>query len=168
MLGCAGAGKTTLSRELGDRLGLPVLHIDSVYWRADAGFGAEWPAIHDELIAGDRWIIDGMKPGMLADRLRRADTAIFLDLPRRTCYRGLLERRFARRGRARPDRAYRIDRSLIRWVWRFPRDVRPAVLEHLGNCSCDVVTLSSRSDARRFLDSLPERAMDAAPSGTHS
>jgi adenylate kinase family enzyme len=88
VLGCAGSGKTTLSRALGERLGLPVIHVDSLYWRTDAVFGAEWPALHDELIAGDEWIIAGMKPGVLAARFARADTAIFLDRPRRACYRG--------------------------------------------------------------------------------
>lgn len=160
VIGCAGSGKTTLARALGMRLGLPVIHVDSVYWRGrDGRFGAEWPAIHDELIAEDAWVIDGMKPGVLGDRLERADTAIFLDLQRRTCYRGLLERRLALRGQVRPEvGAYdRIDRALLRWIWRFPRDVRPTVLEHLQTCSCDVVTLSSRADVHRFLDALPAR-----------
>jgi adenylate kinase family enzyme len=158
VFGCAGSGKTTLARALGERLGLPVIHVDSVYWRGrDGRFGAEWPGIHGELIAGDAWIIDGMKPGVLGDRLERADMAIFLDVPRRTCYRGLVERRLALRGGVRPEiGAYdRIDRALLRWIWRFPSEVRPGVLEHLQTCSCDVVSLSSRADVRRFLGGLP-------------
>jgi adenylate kinase family enzyme len=156
VLGCAGSGKTTLSRALGERLGLPVVHVDSVHWRTDSRFVAEWPGIHDELIAGDAWIIDGMKPGTLAARLERADTAIFLDLPRRACYRGLLERRLALGRRPGPDPAAhgRIDRALVRWIWRFPREVRPRVLDVLGSASCDVITLSSRGDMGRFLVSL--------------
>jgi adenylate kinase family enzyme len=103
VLGCAGSGKTTLARALGERLGLPVIHVDDVYWRGpDAAFGFKWPPLHEELIARDAWIIDGMKPGVLAARLSRADTAVFLDFPRRACYRGLVERRLALRGRGRP------------------------------------------------------------------
>jgi hypothetical protein len=49
----------------------------------------------------------------------------------------------------------RIDRALVRWIWRFPRDLRPGVLEQLRSCSCDVVVLRSRAEARRFLDGLP-------------
>lgn len=169
VLGCAGSGKTTLSRALGERLGLPVIHVDSVYWRSDAEFGADWPPLHEKLIAGDAWIIDGMKPGVLVDRLERADTAIFLDLPPRTCYLGLAERRLALRGRNRPEiGAYdRVDRALLRWIWHFPRDVRPAVLAELRACSCDVVVLRSRAETRRFLERIAHVEGGHAI-GTHS
>lgn len=162
VLGCAGSGKTTLARALGERLAIPVIHVDSVYWRgSDHRFGARWPTIHEELIAREAWVIDGMKPGVLAERLARADTAVFLDLPRRSCYRGLVERRLALRGRAHPELgAYdHVDRKLLRWIWRFPREVRPLVLELLRRARCDVVVLSSRAEVRRFLDGLPGHAV---------
>jgi adenylate kinase family enzyme len=170
VLGCAGSGKTTLARALGERLGLPVVHIDSVHWRTGAESVAEWPAVHDELIAGDVWIVDGMKPGVLDARLERADTAIFLDLPRWACYRGVLERRLALRGRHRPEvGAYdRVDRPLLRWIWRFRRDVRPRVLERLGSCGCEVVILSSRAEVQRFVETVPARIAFPAHVGAHS
>jgi adenylate kinase family enzyme len=98
-----------------------------------------------------------MKPGVLAERLERADTVVFLDLPRRTCYRGVVERRLEFRGRARPDTGVhdRIDRAFIRWIWDFPRFVRPRVLELLEASTCEVVVLSSRRDVARFVASLP-------------
>jgi adenylate kinase family enzyme len=124
--------------------------------------------LHDRLIARDAWIIDGMKPGVLADRLKRADTAIFLDMPRRTCFRGLFGRRLAFRGRARPEIGtyVHIDAAQIRWIWRFPSEVRPVVLRHLEACSCNVVTLSSRSAVRRYLGTLPSLHV-ASPIGAH-
>lgn len=157
VLGCAGSGKTTLARALGERLGLPVIHVDSVYWRGQDGrFGAEWPEIHGELISRDEWVIDAMKPGVLPQRLARADTAIFLDLPRRGCFRGLLERRLASRGvPTGGDAANPIDWSLLVWMWRFPRVVRPRVLESLRAGSCDVIVLRSRADIKRFVEVLP-------------
>jgi adenylate kinase family enzyme len=166
VIGCGGAGKTTLSLELGRRLGLPVLHVDGHYWRgSDARMGEEWPAIHRELIARERWIIDGMKPGVLAERLERADTVIFLDLPRRTCYRGVVERRLAFRGRARPETGLpdRIDWAFVRWIWDFRRLLRPRILELLEACSCEVVVLSGRRDIDRYVDSLaPQQGPSAA------
>ena len=33
IVGCCGAGKTTLAGELGKRLGLPVCHLDRIWWR---------------------------------------------------------------------------------------------------------------------------------------
>lgn len=33
ILGCGGAGKSTLARRLGAATGLPVVHLDGLYWQ---------------------------------------------------------------------------------------------------------------------------------------
>ena len=48
----------------------------------------------------------------------------------------------------------RISWPFLRWIWVFPRDLRPHILAQLAECSCDVVILQSHAEARRFLDSL--------------
>lgn len=104
VIGCGGAGKTTLALELGRILDLPGRHVDAVYWRGRSREPSEaWPVIHRALVTEPRWVIEGMKPGLLGERLARADTVVFLDLPRRTCLRGVVERRIAFGRRPRPD-----------------------------------------------------------------
>jgi len=159
VIGCGGAGKTTFANELGRRLGLPVLHVDSFYWRDCDGTGQaestpeEWRRTHDEMIDREQWVIDGMKLGVLEARLAAADTVIFLDVPRRTCLWGVLKRRLRYRGQMRPDIGVydRINTEFIRWIWSFGNTARPRIMNALDKCSCNVVILRSRGQARAFL-----------------
>lgn len=110
VIGCGGSGKTTVARQLGELLGLPVIHIDAQYWREVDGRRVEstpqeWADRHRQLIAGDRWIIDGMKLGVLPERLAAADTIIYLDVSTLACLSGILRRRIRFRGRLRADSA---------------------------------------------------------------
>ena len=34
IIGCGGAGKSTLAKILDEKLGLPVIHLDKEFWRA--------------------------------------------------------------------------------------------------------------------------------------
>src|ERR1051325_11561095 len=107
VIGSGGAGKSTFAARLGERTGLPVVHLDAHYWRA--GWREtpreEWDARVDELLAADEWIIDGNYGGTLARRLAACDTVIFLDLPRTLCLWRVVKRRALFRGRSRPDMA---------------------------------------------------------------
>jgi adenylate kinase family enzyme len=171
VIGCGGAGKTTLANALGTRLRLPVLHIDGFYWQDKPGIGRvestpeEWRQIHDDLLKDGQWIIDGMKLGVLEARLAAADTAVFLDLPAWRCLSGVLSRRLRYRGQLRPDVGVydRINVDFIRWIWSFRRTARPRILELLKDSRCHVVVLRSRAEVQSFLASLSERAGDDGP-----
>lgn len=170
VIGCGGAGKTTLANELGRRLCLPVLHIDGFYWQDRPGIGRvestpdQWRRIHDEFISGERWVIDGMKLGVLQARLAAADTVVFLDLPAWHCLWGVLKRRLRFRGQMRPDIGVydRINAQFIRWIWSFGRTARPRVLELLDECACQVVVLRNRKHVREFVRTLPRNLASEA------
>lgn len=164
IVGCSGAGKSTLARALGARLALPVVHLDVHYWRP--GWVEtprdEWLPVVDRLVAADDWIIDGNFGSSLATRLARADTAIHLDFPRRTCVRGVLSRVAREHGRSRADMApgcvERFDWKFLKWVWGFARTERPRVLERLAEferAGGRVVTLRSRRECAELLDAMP-------------
>jgi adenylate kinase family enzyme len=164
VIGCGGAGKTVLAQEIGRRLRLPVKHIDGFYWqqRPDGGHvestPEQWRRIHAQLIAEERWVIDGMKLSILPERLAAADTVISLDLPTWLCLWGVAARRLRYRGRSRPDIGVydRVNAEFIRWIWSFRRTAQPKIRALLERCECEVVVLRSRQDTRRFLHSLGE------------
>jgi adenylate kinase family enzyme len=55
VVGSGGAGKTTFANELGDRTGIPVVHLDHHYW--NPGWMEtplkDWQERHAELAAGE-------------------------------------------------------------------------------------------------------------------
>lgn len=161
VVGCGGAGKTTLARAIGASLGLPVVHVDLL--RREDGqvlSEAEWWARHDAVLEGEAWVLDAMKLRLLDRRLAVADTAIFLDLPRRTCLLGILTRRLRYRGRLVPEEGVvdQVNLAFLRWVWGFRRTTRPAVLKILASHAdtTEVVILTSRRAVRAYLSSLPD------------
>ena len=105
IIGCPGSGKSTLARRLSPQTGLPVVHLDALYWlpgwveRSREDFDA---LLQDEL-EKPRWIIDGNYTRTLAMRLEKCDAVIWLDYGRLNCLTGVLKRILTHIGRVRPD-----------------------------------------------------------------
>lgn len=105
IIGPCGSGKSTLARELAPCMGLPLVHMDQLGWQAgwvETG-KAELAARVADAVAQDEWLIEGNYGSVLAPRLERADTVIYLDFPIRLCLWRLSRRIWSHRGRARPD-----------------------------------------------------------------
>jgi adenylate kinase family enzyme len=155
ILGAGGAGKSELARALAERTGLPVVHLDAVYWRP--GWTApppeEFRATLDAAVARERWILDGnfLRDDSEDPRFVRADTVVFLDYPRSTCLRRALGRWLRDRRRQRADLPQGcpegFDLPFLRWVWNYPRKNRPDVLARLEKLGPAVAVHRLRSDA---------------------
>ena len=105
IIGPCGSGKSTLARDLAPRLGLPLVHMDQLGWQAGwvETDKAEMAARLADVVAQDEWLIEGNYGSVLAPRLARADTVIYLDFPIRLCLWRLMRRIVTHRGRSRPD-----------------------------------------------------------------
>lgn len=166
IIGCGGAGKSTLARELGDVLGIEVFHLDNLHWQPGWVPTADeaWKAMQRELVAGDAWIVDGNYGGTMDIRLEAADTVVFLDLPRRVCLRRVFWRWLRDRGRTRPDMGVGCperfpDRAFLKWIWGYRRTRRPGILRRLELLASQrsektIVRLRSPAEVKRFLGRL--------------
>jgi adenylate kinase family enzyme len=158
VVGCGGSGKTTLARELGARLGIEVVHLDGLYYRADWSTTPpeEWKAVQRRLVAQPSWIIEGNYGSTMPDRVAAADTIIYLDLSTGVCLWSVLRRRLKFRGRSRPDLGVydRINWQFIRFILSFRRTRRPLILAQIDEHKqpgSTVVRLMSRRAANQFV-----------------
>ena len=90
IIGCPGAGKSTFARELKDKTGLPLYHLDMIWHKPDRTniSKKEFDAKLAEIVRRDRWIIDGNYQRTLELRLKECDTVFLMDYPLDICLLG--------------------------------------------------------------------------------
>ena len=157
IVGSGGAGKSTLAVELGRRTGLPVVHLDQLFWHP--GWVEtprdEWRVVQQVVFAGDEWIADGNYNRTLDERLPRADTVVFCDFPVWRTLPRALRRSLANRGRAvQADGCpERLDPKFLWWVVRYRYRSRPTVVRAISELApdADVHVLRNPRAVRAFL-----------------
>jgi adenylate kinase family enzyme len=164
ILGPSGAGKSTLARCLGDRLGLPVVHLDAFYWNpgwspSETGL---FRARMAEAAARDAWVIEGNYSSHLDLRLPRAEALIWLDLPRYVYFPRAVWRSIRNYGRERGDTGAgnleQFEWSFFRdWVWTYPTRSRARHAELLAGLPSRIhgIILRSPSEVQKFTSDLP-------------
>lgn len=133
--GNAGSGKTTLARELGAVLGLPVFGLDRIVWRSGWTLAAseERNSALSDLRTRSHWIVDGASLDLEAE----ADLVVFLDVDPFTCTWRCAKRTARYLWRSRPELPAGCPEILIvpmlmRAIWSFGRRVRPALLARIA------------------------------------
>lgn len=124
ILGYSGSGKSTLAACLGERLGLAVLHLDSVNFLPNWELRErnEMNAIVGEFLdENENWVVDGTyKKCCLKRRMEEADLVIFLFLNRFTCFFRAWKRYRKYKGKTRTDMATgcseKFDFEFARWL----------------------------------------------------
>ena len=161
IIGCGGAGKSTLARQLGEKTGLPVVHLDKLFWRPgwEQISREEFDNLHREALAGEKWILDGNFDRTMEERIRHCDTVIYLDFNRVTCLLGVAKRILTTYGQVRPDMGEgcpeRFDWEFLRWVWNFNKNKREKTCRLLA-CHPDkkICILKNRRQVRMFLEKI--------------
>ena len=154
VIGCPGSGKSTVSRALHNKTGIPLYHLDMMYWNADKTTVEK--SIFLERLSGvlekDEWIIDGNYGSTMELRMAACDTVIFLDYPMDICLDGIKERR----GKPRNDLPWietEEDEEFIEFIKSYNEQQKSKVLELLKKYSDkNIIILESREQADAFLN----------------
>ncbi len=166
VVGSGGAGKSTLSVQLGEILGLPVIHLDKLYWQpnwVEPEKGEFRQMVARLAKENDEWIIDGNYSSTIDMRAFAADTIIFLDFPRRLCLWRWACRVIKNRGTVRPDMGEGCPEhwnyEMFNWLWNFPKRGRQELLSFLDSLDDSKTILRFRSprQLQKFLDELAQQ-----------
>ncbi len=172
VLGCSGTGKSTFARQVGERLGIPVIFMDTLFWnpgwiQADpVTFVDRVQAAH----AGDHWVSEGNYiKSTLDSRYAAADQILWLDQPRALRVWRILKRTLGNLGRSRPGMVEgcveRINRDFLKFLkmtWDFDRSDRPAIQRTLNERfpGKEVIALRGDRAIAGWLSGLPIKSTD--------
>ncbi len=165
--GVSGSGKSTLARRIATALDLRYVEIDALYhgpgWRPRPSFALDV----DSATAGDGWVVDSDGYAQVRDLVwSRADSLVWLDLPRRVVMSRVLRRSFARatydrslwNGNREGFRDWLDPEHPIRWAWVQHEPRRASIQARLADprwTGLHVVRLTSSRSARRWASRLP-------------
>ena len=154
VIGCPGSGKSTVSRALHNKTGIPLYHLDMMYWNADKTTVEKSVFLErlSAVLVKNEWIIDGNYGSTMELRMAACDTVIFLDYPLDICLDGIKERR----GKPRSDMPWietEEDSEFIEFIKNYNEQQKPKVLELLKKYSDkNIIILESREQADAFLN----------------
>jgi adenylate kinase family enzyme len=153
ILGCSGSGKSTLARRLGEKLGLPVVHLDALFWlpgwveRDRADFRQRVA----QAVSGDRWVCDGGYSKTYDLRFPRADVIVWLERPRWLCLLRVTTRLIKHWRRTRPDMGpgcpEKVDLAFYLFIWNWERRTRPKIEAGLAHYAPNTPRIVLTSDA---------------------
>lgn len=155
VIGCPGAGKSTFSKKLKDKLKVPLFHLDMLFHNADGThisteeLEEKVQKIFDE---NEEWIIDGNYQRTLETRFKECDTVYFLDYPLEVCLAGAE----SRVGKKRDDIPWveeKLNDEFRQVILNFPKEKLPHIYELIEKYKKDkkIIILKSRDEAEKYL-----------------
>jgi len=165
IVGAPGSGKSTMALAIGERLSLPVFHMDHIHWKPGwvARDRTKKIVLARDVLAREQWVFEGGFSAIQSERVARAQMLIWLDLPL-----GLRVWRVAKRtirwfGQVRPDMQEGCPEGLnpemikfFRYIWDTRYSARAKIAASLVPLPENLVLvhLTRPRDVREFLDNL--------------
>ncbi len=153
VIGSPGAGKSTFSRALRDKTGLPLYYLDMLWHKPDRTnvTREEFDARLSEILELDKWIIDGNYNRTLDVRMSACDTVFLLDLPTDICLSGAQ----ARVGQKREEMPWvetEFDPEFKEYIKTFSQQKLPYIYELLSKYGDkSIVIFKSRDEINAYL-----------------
>ena len=162
IIGSGGAGKSTLSKKLGQKLNIEVFHLDRFFWKPnwEQITDNELAEIQKELTKKEQWVIDGNYSNNIDIRLNEADTIIFIDLKNYLCVWRVFKRSILNYNKQRSDIGEgcldKIDFAFLKWVWNYPKRSRPKIIEKLNKLEKlkKIYVLKSSFEVKKFIEDI--------------
>lgn len=161
IIGGNGAGKTTFAKILAQKLHLPLIHLDQLYWRDNWQVVPkdEFNRLHLAEAEKPQWVLDGNMIDTIPVRLTYADTVIYLDYSGWVCVLGVLGRILRNLGKSRPDMGgncpERFDPRFLKTAWNFNKKNRKHFYDMLKDAKdVEIIILRNRRQADAFLHRL--------------
>lgn len=161
IIGSPGAGKSTFAVQLQKATGLPLYHLDQLHFLPNWEYAytkEEWLVFMDELTAREEWIIDGNYFATLEQRIRAADTIIYLQISPLKALHRIFKRRLQYHKKARPDTApgcqERIHQHLFKSILSYPFRSHPRIMQLLTKYHKKAVVLRNAWEMQEYLESL--------------
>ncbi|MFE2709158.1 P-loop NTPase family protein [Streptomyces mirabilis] len=157
IVGCGGSGKSHVARVLGDVLDAPVTHLDAAF------YDDEWnelpvekfAAVQRDLVAQEKWVIDGNYNSTLQIRLESCDTVVLMDVSTLAALWGIFSRQLRHGAGHKGNGVHnRIHWGVIKYVATYRRKMRPRVMAKIDQFAAghaNVVLLTSRRQTRHWL-----------------
>ena len=153
VIGGSGSGKSTFARKLRDVTGLPLYHLDNVFWNEDKTHVSRevFDRRLDVILGYKRFIIDGEYGRTIERRIAAADTIFYFDIP----LQDRLDGAVARVGIVHPDLPWteeKFDPEFEKWIREYDTDQRPVTLSLLEKYNeKEIIIFKSRSEADEYI-----------------
>ncbi|MDF0733082.1 AAA family ATPase [Pseudomonas entomophila] len=177
IVGQPGSGKSTLARQLGERTGLPVVHIDTIHWQPGwvERSRDEKTRLCHEVEAREQWIFEGGHSTTWDNRIARADLLIWIDRSSMLRFWRVLCRTLTQRGRTRPDLPEHCPELIgnlpefFSFMWKTRTSARDKLEQLLATAppTCRVVRLRSNRESELFLASVQVDSASAPINESH-
>jgi adenylate kinase family enzyme len=166
ILGCAGAGKSTIARQFTAMTGLPLVHLDQLYWQPGwvEPEPEQWLHSLARALECEASILDGHFGSSTPARLEAADTVILFNFPTVISIRRVPSRVLSSLGKTRPDMASgcpeRFDGKFLKFIGTLRQQRLPHLIEKLESFQGKLIVLRNPRQVRDLLRRLQSAAAE--------